>query len=105
MNTSFITPIQPWQSVFSDNTVTTENRNENSSQQSMFRTIFENAVNDVKDTEQNLSQQQYLLATGQVDDPHTVQIAASEAQLSTNMLVQLRNKTLDAYNELMRISL
>lgn len=71
----------------------------------MFRKIFENAVNDVEETEKNLVQQQYLLATGQVDDPHTVQIAASEAQLSTNMLVQLRNKTLDAYNELMRISL
>ena len=66
---------------------------------------FENAIQDVRDTESNLQTQQYLLATGQIDNPHSVQIAASEAQLSTSMLVQLRNKALDSYNELMRISL
>ncbi|HCR83117.1 MAG TPA: flagellar hook-basal body complex protein FliE, partial [Lachnospiraceae bacterium] len=32
-------------------------------------------------------------------------IAASEAQLSVDMLVQLRNKAIESYNELMRISL
>lgn len=70
-----------------------------------FRSIFENAIADVEETAMNLQQQRYRLATGQIDDPHTVQIAASEAQLSINMLVQLRNKALDAYNELMRINL
>lgn len=104
MESNFITPIQPWHSVVTDNTISSKG-SENDGQSTMFRDIFENAVNDVQQTENNLAQQQYLLATGQVDDPHTVQIAASEAQLSTNMLVQLRNKTLDAYNELMRISL
>lgn len=104
METSFITPIQPWSSISTDNGIQGAGSGENV-QNTMFRDIFENAVSDVEKTEKNLTQQQYLLASGQVDDPHTVQIAASEAQLSTNMLVQLRNKTLDAYNELMRISL
>lgn len=71
----------------------------------MFRGIFENAIQDVRDTESNLQTQQYLLATGQIDDPHTVQIAASEAQLSTSMLVQLRNRAYEAYNELMNIGM
>lgn len=102
MDLNFITPIQPWSSINTENTYSLSGGD---NQGGMFRKIFENAVNDVEETEKNLVQQQYLLATGQVDDPHTVQIAASEAQLSTNMLVQLRNKTLDAYNELMRISL
>ena len=71
----------------------------------MFRSIFENAVNDVKTTQADLEDKQSLLATGQIDDAHTVPIAAAQAQLSIDLLVQLRNKALDAYNELMRISL
>lgn len=72
---------------------------------SLFSDIFNNAVHDVKETEANLEQQQYLLATGQIDDAHTVPIAASEAQMAVDMLVQLRNKALESYNELMRINL
>ena len=71
----------------------------------MFKGIFEEAVQNVKSTEQELTNQQYLLATGQIEDAHTVMIAASQAQVAVDMLVQLRNKALDSYNELMRISL
>ena len=104
METSFITPIQLWGSLEGLNGGTSST-DRTLSADGMFRNIFESAVQDARDTESNLQTQQYLLATGQIDSPHTVQIAASEAQLSTNMLVQLRNKALDAYNELMRISL
>ena len=69
------------------------------------KVFFEDAVNDVKTTQQDLEDKQYLLATGQIDDAHTVPIAAAQAQLSIDLLVQLRNKAIDAYNELMRISL
>lgn len=104
METTFITPIEKWQGTsLSANGIS--NGGKIQEQGSLFQTILQNAIQDVKDTEGNLQYQQYLLATGQLDDPHTLQIAASEAQLSTNMLVQLRNKALDAYNELMRISL
>ena len=58
-----------------------------------------------KDSQKNLEDKQYLLATGQIDDAHTIPIALSEAQLSVDLLVQLRNKAVEAYNELMRISL
>ena len=46
-----------------------------------------------------------MLATGQTDDAHTEPIAAAKAQLSVELLVQLRNKALEAYNEIMRINL
>jgi flagellar hook-basal body complex protein FliE len=78
---------------------------EKNADSSMFKGIFEEAVRNVKSTEQELTNQQYLLATGQVEDAHTVMIAASQAQVAVDMLVQLRNKALDSYNELMRISL
>ena len=103
METNFITPIQLWGSIEGINT--TGSAAATTASDGMFRSIFENAIQHVRDTERNLQTQQYLLATGQIDNPATVQIAASEAQLTTSMLVQLRNKALDSYNELMRISL
>ncbi|BDF35699.1 hypothetical protein CE91St62_37620 [Lachnospiraceae bacterium] len=101
IESGFITPIQRME------TIGELKKNENVRQDggSLFSDIFNNAVNDVKQTQANLEQQQYLLATGQIDDAHTVPIAASEAQMAVDMLVQLRNKAIDAYNELMRISL
>ena len=103
MENGFITPIRVWGSIADISG--TDAAEKSGGQNQLFRNIFDSAVQDVRNTEQNLQKQQYLLATGQTDDPHTVQIAASEAQLATNMLVQLRNKALDSYNELMRISL
>ncbi len=71
---------------------------------SAFIDIFQNAINDVTQTQLELDEKQYLLATGQLDDVHTVTIAAAEAQMSVDLLVQLRNTALEAYNELMRMS-
>lgn len=70
-----------------------------------FKNIFENAINDVKSTEDTLAKEQYLFETGQTDNTHDITIAASKAQISVDLLVQLRNKALDAYNELNRLSL
>lgn len=69
-----------------------------------FKQIFENAINDVRTTDDTLVKEQYLLATGQTENPHSVQIAESNAQLAVDMLVALRSKALESYNEIMRIS-
>lgn len=69
-----------------------------------FKSVFENAINDVRTTDDIKVKEQYLLATGQTENPHSVQIAASNAQLAVDMLVTLRSKALESYNEIMRIS-
>lgn len=105
MNTitaDFITPIQVPQSLGSLNSA---EKAEGSGSGQLFKDIFGNMIGNVQEAEENLAQQQYMLATGQIDDPHTVGVAASEAQLAIDMLVQLRNKAVEAYNELMRITL
>mgnify|MGYP001041892562 CR=1 FL=1 len=103
----FITPIQPWSRI--EGFGTEQGTPSSSSLRgtdgiSAFKGIFEEAINNVKETEDNLAKNQYLLATGQIENPHSVGIAASEAQLSVDLLVQLRTKALEAYNEIMRIS-
>ncbi|HWJ81095.1 MAG TPA: flagellar hook-basal body complex protein FliE [Nocardioides sp.] len=42
-------------------------------------------------------------ATGKLDNIHDYTIAASEAQVATQLTVALRNKAVDAFNEIMRM--
>ncbi len=102
MDTGFITPIQPLVGGIGELTGRTKTSETSSS---LFKDIFQDAIQNVRDTQADLEDKQYLLATGQLDDVHTVPIAAAKAQLSVELLVQLRNKAVEAYNELMRISI
>lgn len=70
-----------------------------------FADIFQSVVDSVKETDAAKNEAQYLLATGQLDNPAEVVIAETQAAMSVELLVQLRNKALDAYSELMRISI
>lgn len=103
ITTDFITPIQIPQSLGSLTSVQEAEKSEKSG--GLFKDIFGSLISNVEEAEENLAQQQYLLATGQLDDVHTLGVAASEAQLTVDMLVQMRNKAVEVYNELMRITL
>ncbi len=70
-----------------------------------FSDIFGAAVEAVRQTDEQKAHAQYLLATGQLDNPAELQIATSKYEMSVSLMVQLRNKGLEAFNELMRISL
>ncbi len=45
------------------------------------------------------------LATGDVTDVHDVTIALEEAQLSMSLLIEVRNRVLEAYQEVMRMQM
>ena len=73
--------------------------------QSVFGAIFQNAINNVRETDAVKNEAVYLLSTGQLDNPSAAVIAMTQNELSVNLLVQLRQRALDAYSELTRISL
>ena len=99
---SFITPIQPWGRLGELSqgqeaaVVNTE--------ASLFKDIFKNVINQVKETQADVEYKQYLLSTGQLDDVHTLPIAEAKASLTVDVLISLRNKTLESYNELIKIN-
>lgn len=103
MNTQFITPIQLMQPITQIGSTQAGQSKEQNGQS--FQSIFQSLYQDARTSEVELAQKEYLLATGQIDDAHQVPIAAAKAELATNLLVQVRNKAMDGYNELMRISL
>lgn len=72
---------------------------------SLFTTIFQSAIQNVKDTNQDMVQEQYLLATGQLDNPASLMISMTKFETATNLLIQLRNRAMDAYSELTRMSI
>lgn len=71
----------------------------------LFTDVFKSAIQNVRDTDAEKTQAEYLLATGQLDNPAVQSIASSKYQIAAELLIQLRNKALDSYSELMRISL
>jgi flagellar hook-basal body complex protein FliE len=71
---------------------------------SEFRKVFEGLISDVEQTEAIAEQDAYLLSIGAMEDPHTAMINAAKAELTLSTMIQIRNKVLDAYSEIMRIN-
>lgn len=102
MNEMFITPIQLMKIGETNNPVQKVAGQDGAS---MFKSIFQSAIENVKTTDQELNQAEYLLTTGQLDNPAVATTAAAEAQLAVTMLVQLRNRAQEAYTQLMNINM
>jgi flagellar hook-basal body complex protein FliE len=62
-------------------------------------------VDNVRQTEDEVAKKEYLLSTGQLDNPVELSMALYKAETSVALFVQLRDKALSAYSELSRISL
>lgn len=73
--------------------------------ETIFGSIFKNAIQNVKETDAEFTQAQYLLSTGQLDNPATALIAYTKEEVAVNLLIQLRNRAMDAYSELTRMSI
>lgn len=99
----FITPIQVWGETGSYESRGQETVKDNEPL-SLFADVFRTAINQVKETEADVETKQYLLATGQLDDAHTLPIAEAKAGLTLDVFLTLRNKTLESYNELIKIN-
>lgn len=76
---------------------------EQSSGQSGFADILSEAIGSVKEAEKSAGEQNAALLTGEVDDLHTPLVEAQKAELILSLAVQVRNKVIEAYNDIMRM--
>ena len=99
---SIIQPISPlWEAFPTSKPQETEDAAAGSS---IFADIFRSTINNVRETEDEVAKNEYLLATGQLDNPSVMMLSLQKADAATQLLIQLRDKVLNAYSELSRIS-
>ena len=67
-----------------------------------FASQLSASLQHLQDMQTNTDNLAVQAATGQLADVHDYIIAATEANLTTQLAVQVRNKALDAFNEIMR---
>lgn len=75
----------------------------NETEKQNFTDIMNKALSDVQDTDEKVTQANVDLLTGENDSIHQAMIDAEKAELSLNLAIQVRNKVIDAYNEVMRM--
>lgn len=72
---------------------------------SLFADVFKSAIENVREAEDDVAKKEYLLSTGQLDNPAALSMATYKAEAAMSLLTQLRERALNAYSELSRINL
>jgi len=68
-----------------------------------FSTLLSSGLDHLQQTQATADDLATQAATGQLTDPAQYMIASTEAQVTTELTVALRNKAVDAFNEIMRM--
>ncbi|MBW7995065.1 MAG: flagellar hook-basal body complex protein FliE [Candidatus Glassbacteria bacterium] len=69
-----------------------------------FRESIRNFVHDVDNMQKDAAEKTQLFMAGEISNVHDVMIAVEKANTSFQLLMELRNKMLDAYQEIKRMS-
>jgi flagellar hook-basal body complex protein FliE len=68
-----------------------------------FGDLLKNAIQNVEDLQFEAGEAQNKLVAGEAAELHQVMIAAEKAGLSFDLLLEIRKRLLDAYQELIRM--
>ena len=68
-----------------------------------FVDLLKDGIKEVNQSQKIADKKASEVATGKSGELHEVMLAASQAELSFNLLVQIRNKALEAYTDIMRM--
>ena len=70
-----------------------------------FAQQLKSAINDVNNMQVDSEKAMSDIATGQVKDLHQAAIAIDKAEISMKLMLEVRNKALNAYKEITRTQL
>jgi flagellar hook-basal body complex protein FliE len=68
-----------------------------------FQSVFADAVQKVEDFQQTANASVNSFLSGEGEELHTMAIKTQQAQLSFDLFLQVRNKVVAAYQEVMRM--
>ena len=70
-----------------------------------FQNVFEKAIAGVQDLRQTADQGVERFLAGEGEELHTVVMATQKAELAFELFLQVRNKVVSAYQEVMRMQI
>ncbi|MBM7623526.1 flagellar hook-basal body complex protein FliE [Sporohalobacter salinus] len=79
------------------------NKNNKLKKDKSFQEVFSNALNKVNNLQKKQDIMSEKLATGEVENVHQVMMSATKAKLSLDLTLQIRNKIVESYKEIMRM--
>lgn len=77
------------------------NRGSNAS----FTNYLTDAIHKVNELEQTSKDYSVKLASGELENIHEAMITSQKAEISLQFMMEIRNKVLDAYKEIMRMQI
>lgn len=87
-----------------NNTIDNTNKNLNESDKVNFTDVLNNAVNKVNDSQVKANNDIEALIKGDDITMHEVMLSTQEAQISMQLMLEMRNKLYDAYKELSSVN-
>ena len=77
----------------------------NGDDKSSFAGILNKALNELNNSQLKAQQAALGLVTGDIEDIHQVTIAVTEAKLAMQLAVEVRNRAIEAYQEIYRMQI
>lgn len=70
-----------------------------------FRSVLQNTIQQVEGSSANAQEMVRQFLSGEAEDLHTVALATQRAELQFELFQQMKNKVVQAYQEIMRTQL
>ena len=87
------------------NNLNITNTTEEKTNGTSFSTVLSDAISKVNDSEVNANNKIESLIKGEDVEMHEVMLAMQESVLSLQALIEVRNKTVEAYQEISKLQL
>jgi flagellar hook-basal body complex protein FliE len=76
-----------------------------SSQPGAFQNVLESAIRTVESAQNDAGDAVQKFLSGENEEVHSMALAVQKAQISFDLGLQVRNKVVDAYQEIMRMQM
>lgn len=80
----------------------TKNSDTNTDNNIDFMSVLKDTVSDLNNTQQKADEASASIATGTVKDLHQAAITIDKAEINMKMMLEIRNKALSAYKDILR---
>jgi flagellar hook-basal body complex protein FliE len=98
-----IDPLQPLRPIEVSGTQPSVRESDAAATSASFNKLLTSAIDKVNESQTKADNAIQALSSGKTDNMHQVMIALEEANIVLQFTVQLRNKVVEAYEEIMRM--